>query len=158
MWWWGWIHCHFSVQDELKSQIGKRYTIRSLNPPLCQCGNVLSQVHSGLQCPIWLQMTQKLAKHWSLLFSLKTTLCSACWNFGKLLCFGLQVPIFIAQLPVNISGRLKGFLISCNWTFLRRSIRLDWFTSSQTFGKWSVKAEKLYRTEPIETNTCRGGH
>lgn len=35
--------------------------IRSLHPPLCQCGNVLSPGHSALQCPTLPEVTQKLA-------------------------------------------------------------------------------------------------
>lgn len=130
--------------------------MRSPNPPLCQCGNVLSQAHSGLQRLIWLHMTQKLAEDRSLLFPLRQIFAQLAETLGSCFVLGCRSQPFITPLPVNRAGRLTGFHISCNWTFLRWFIRLDWFTSPQTSGKWSVRAVKLYSAAPIETNTCRG--
>lgn len=88
--------------------------MRSPNPPLCQCGNVLSQAHSGLQRLIWLQMTQKLAEDRSLLFPLRQIFAQLAETLGSCFVLGCRSQPFITPLPVNRAGRLTGFHISCN--------------------------------------------
>lgn len=74
--------------------------IRSLHPPLCQCGNVLSPGHSALQCPTLPEVTQKLAPCPPSQLP-QSQLSAQPMKLGKLLCFGMQIPNLILQSLVT---------------------------------------------------------
>lgn len=124
--------------------------IRSLHPPLCQCGNVLSTGHSALQCPTLLEVTQKLAPCPP--SQLPQSQLSA-----QPMKLGEAALLWDANPKLSSSSSCS---LTCWTSWAAEHFPGNSFSSPgsllPTFGQGSVKAANGDRAEPVAPNTCQG--